>query len=672
MGPDAMVFSDTLSPYESWKLYETGVRDFLGDSERKHFPDTRKIAVLLYCIGEEGLRIFNSLIFESGDEKKYDRVMDKFESYFSQDGLGHGEKLNASQEDSRDARSVCTSMSIDKMDGGEKPHTISDSCDNQVNPVLNCSQDIKSAHTGVKSVDELVHTGEKPQVNPHNVHTGEKPHADEHGQFNCTDTVLSSSYINSQSIHTGEKPYVDGHGQFNCTDTVLGLNLNSKSIHTGEELRVNDNERLNHVDTVLCSHRDLNSQPIHTGDENDNQNLLSVHTGEKPHVDHGCQDFISVHTGEKPYVDKFDCYVDTVIDNNANNQDSKSVHTGEKPCVNHGIYKEDSIVTCDSVCVTPCSTLESESNDNDSLCSGSNQFPNHYEKSKLVHTGEKFIVCHAGRKSSLSETEEKHHTKCCEVCYIIVHDIELHTGGKPYVEEYGECVDVMTHYNQSSQFVFSGDDSHVDVIHNSYQDSQSAIHTREKTCAALNNMCGIVTFFQSNLSDYLSTLESNQESHTGEKPSEKSLIISSALYSHTYMVLSSNQDIQTYHAKEKTGTNGFAHTGEKPCKVYDCPSGESRISEQSQILSKVMLTSEKPYGSNGLSDTRCILMVPGHGIILVNLCFNPEANSLVFDPGGIVTHVSLNCDCLIYFTSWEKDRHVVKSCHTPYCIIIIV
>ena len=200
MGPDAMVFSDTLSPYESWKLYETGVRDFLGDSERKHFPDTRKIAVLLYCIGEEGLRIFNSLVFESGDEKKYDRVMDKFESYFSQDGLGHGEKLNASQEDSRDARSVCTSMSIDKMDGGEKPHTISDSCDNQVNPVLNCSQDIQPAH----------HLS---------VHTGKKPCMDEHGQFNHVNTVLGSK-INSQSIHTGEKPYVDDHGHFNHVDTV--------------------------------------------------------------------------------------------------------------------------------------------------------------------------------------------------------------------------------------------------------------------------------------------------------------------------------------------------------------------------------------------------------------------------------------------------------------------
>ena len=196
------------------------------------------------------------------------------------------------------------------------------------------------------------------------------------------------------------------------------------------------------------------------------------------------------------------------------------------------------------------------------------------------------------------------------------------------------------------------------------KDTQS-IHTGEKLSVMQDNsICDhecVTLCFQSKFGEvpylyiYLPTINS-LTFHTGEKPC---YVSSYVLYSNKVEGdhIRPSRDVNT----QKSDFTLQCHTEEKPYEAFyhwydhsrtlyeqqtaagnaethlvllsNSPSEDFQISNEND---KVMLTSEKPYCHNGLSDARDILMAPGQRTILVNLCVNRNVHNFAFDPGGVV------------------------------------
>ena len=69
---------------ENWRIFNQRFDLFLEATDSTEETDSKKVALLLSLIGEEGLDLFNSFTFETGkDPKKLDDVKAKFEAYCS-------------------------------------------------------------------------------------------------------------------------------------------------------------------------------------------------------------------------------------------------------------------------------------------------------------------------------------------------------------------------------------------------------------------------------------------------------------------------------------------------------------------------------------------------------------------------------------------------------------
>jgi hypothetical protein len=68
---------------ENWRLWFQKFKIYLVASGLDVASDERKIALLLHNLGEKCIEIFNSFNLSSEDSKKYDVVINKFETHFS-------------------------------------------------------------------------------------------------------------------------------------------------------------------------------------------------------------------------------------------------------------------------------------------------------------------------------------------------------------------------------------------------------------------------------------------------------------------------------------------------------------------------------------------------------------------------------------------------------------
>ena len=101
--PKAMDLSKCSSKLEEWRRYKFEMGLFLDEPGRNQYPDCRKVAILMYCIGDEGIRIFNSFSFEKPEDKDiYHIVVNKFEAYF----ISIGDHLPCLDYESNSAHTV--------------------------------------------------------------------------------------------------------------------------------------------------------------------------------------------------------------------------------------------------------------------------------------------------------------------------------------------------------------------------------------------------------------------------------------------------------------------------------------------------------------------------------------------------------------------------------------
>ena len=69
---------------EGWRSFKARFEMFFQIHEGPaNWPDERKIALLLYPLGDEGLAVLKTFVFDDKDNKKtYDNVIKGFDSYF--------------------------------------------------------------------------------------------------------------------------------------------------------------------------------------------------------------------------------------------------------------------------------------------------------------------------------------------------------------------------------------------------------------------------------------------------------------------------------------------------------------------------------------------------------------------------------------------------------------
>ncbi len=67
----------------SWRQYKQQIEVYILAADLTEASDERKVAILLHCMGPEHLKTFNTFTWENnGDESKFKKVLEKFESHF--------------------------------------------------------------------------------------------------------------------------------------------------------------------------------------------------------------------------------------------------------------------------------------------------------------------------------------------------------------------------------------------------------------------------------------------------------------------------------------------------------------------------------------------------------------------------------------------------------------
>jgi len=78
--PSPMSFSGNIA--QNWKLWYQQFTIYMLTTQKDNLNQKVKTAMLLNCIGEEGLRIYNTFSFlDHNDVEKYDLVVQKFKDY---------------------------------------------------------------------------------------------------------------------------------------------------------------------------------------------------------------------------------------------------------------------------------------------------------------------------------------------------------------------------------------------------------------------------------------------------------------------------------------------------------------------------------------------------------------------------------------------------------------
>ncbi|KAG8183324.1 hypothetical protein JTE90_023973 [Oedothorax gibbosus] len=77
--PPALDFTET-NLAESWKRWRQCFENFMLAAEKTTKPEKTKIAIILSCIGQEGVEVYNSFVFEAGKETLQE-VLSKFGDY---------------------------------------------------------------------------------------------------------------------------------------------------------------------------------------------------------------------------------------------------------------------------------------------------------------------------------------------------------------------------------------------------------------------------------------------------------------------------------------------------------------------------------------------------------------------------------------------------------------
>ncbi|XP_063384736.1 uncharacterized protein LOC134670847 [Cydia fagiglandana] len=77
--PEKLNVSGNLS--ENWKTFEQNLKIYLVASGLDKSDDTRKVAILLNVIGEDGIKIYNNFALTTTEDVKFEDVMKKFKDY---------------------------------------------------------------------------------------------------------------------------------------------------------------------------------------------------------------------------------------------------------------------------------------------------------------------------------------------------------------------------------------------------------------------------------------------------------------------------------------------------------------------------------------------------------------------------------------------------------------
>ena len=311
--PRAMDLSKSL--LSEWDRYKVEMGSFLEEPERKRYPDCRKVAIFMYCIGDEGIRIFNSFSFEKQEDKdNYNVVVGKFEAYFNPnesvcyESNDDSHSFHSSYSDSSDISAV---ESVRSKSNGNSHSLYSDSNPISAQSLSHISQP-SSDHVHSKSKSRHLHTGEKPHgthtgIKLHVTHTGEKPRGSE-----CVVKCPKS-----ESVHTGLKPRASDKHQMHKSKQFKLPRINPAL----SEYMYNQG---GHEDVIVLGE----DQPESHG------TVVSLHTGEKSHVqpDFSATKALS-HTGKKPGSDLLGT---TALPHTEEPESYETViflHTGEKPRV---------------------------------------------------------------------------------------------------------------------------------------------------------------------------------------------------------------------------------------------------------------------------------------------------------------------------------------------------
>ena len=78
--PAAMNFTGNVA--ENWKLFKQKLGFYLEATGKSSKTAKIKIAILMSCIGEQGIRIYNTFSYETGEDANvYETVLGKFDTY---------------------------------------------------------------------------------------------------------------------------------------------------------------------------------------------------------------------------------------------------------------------------------------------------------------------------------------------------------------------------------------------------------------------------------------------------------------------------------------------------------------------------------------------------------------------------------------------------------------
>lgn len=77
--PSELVINDNLSA--NWKLFKQKFENYLKASDKESKDDEVKVAILLNCIGDEALEVYNTFGLSVEDSKVLKTVTDKFDEY---------------------------------------------------------------------------------------------------------------------------------------------------------------------------------------------------------------------------------------------------------------------------------------------------------------------------------------------------------------------------------------------------------------------------------------------------------------------------------------------------------------------------------------------------------------------------------------------------------------
>ncbi len=66
---------------ENWKTWKQRFELYIKAAGLKDKSDEQKCAILLHCIGEDAIDVFNSFVFTEEETDKYDILVKRFEDY---------------------------------------------------------------------------------------------------------------------------------------------------------------------------------------------------------------------------------------------------------------------------------------------------------------------------------------------------------------------------------------------------------------------------------------------------------------------------------------------------------------------------------------------------------------------------------------------------------------